>query len=112
MTRRQRFRYPSVWHGARRAFRALRAAPPGLRFVVVAILAVALWAAGNWVYHAFRKPTELLFPVSDALAKTPGETWREYGPVFRRHATAVITPEFLAALAQIESAGNPLAQTY
>ena len=26
--------------------------------------------------------------------------------------TAVIAPEFLAALAQVESAGNPLAQTY
>jgi hypothetical protein len=95
-----------------RAFRALRAAPPGLQFVVVAILAVGLWAAGNWVYHALRKPTELLFPVSSTFAKTPAETWREYGPQFRKHATAVITPELLAALAQIESEGNPLAQTY
>jgi hypothetical protein len=90
----------------------LRAAPLGLRFVVGAILAVGLWATGNWVYHALRKPTELLFPVSNTLAKTPAETWREYGPQFRKYATAAITPELLAALAQIESAGNPLAQTY
>jgi len=76
------------------------------------IVAVGLWAAGNWLYHALHKPTELLFPVSGALAKTPPETWQEYGPHFRRYATPVITPEFLAALAQIESAGNPLAQTY
>lgn len=112
MTRRNRHRFPTLWHGVRRAFRAVRAAPPGLRFVVVAMLAVGLWAGGNWAYHAFRKPTELLFPVSETLAKTPAETWREYGPQFRKHATAVITPELLAALAQIESAGNPLAQTY
>ncbi|HEX6827832.1 MAG TPA: transglycosylase SLT domain-containing protein [Burkholderiales bacterium] len=111
MTRR-RLRFPRLRPGVRRAFRALRRAPPGLRFVVVATLAIGLWAAGNWVYHAFRKPTELLFPVSGTLAKTPAETWREYGPQFRKYATAVITPELLAALAQVESAGNPLAQTY
>lgn len=112
MTRRHRLRFRRPWTAVPRAFRALRVAPPGLRFVVVAILALGLWAAGNWAYHAVRKPTELLFPVSDLLAKTPAETWREYGPVFRKHATPVITSEFLAALAQIESAGNPLAQTY
>ncbi|HET9700060.1 MAG TPA: transglycosylase SLT domain-containing protein [Burkholderiales bacterium] len=112
MPRRRRLLFPRLWPGVRRTFRVLLSAPAGLQFVLIAILAVGLWAAGNWVYHAVRKPTELLFPVSDALAKTPAETWREYGPLFRRYATAVITPEFLAALAQIESAGNPLAQTY
>jgi len=50
--------------------------------------------------------------VSGALAKTSLDTWRAYGPLFRKHATAVITPELLAALAQIESAGNPVARTY
>ena len=73
---------------------------------------MALWATANWVYHAVHKPTELFSPLSGALAKTPSETWREYEPHFRRYATAVIAPEFLAALAQVESAGNPLAQTY
>lgn len=81
--------------------------------VVVAIIALAgLWASANWVYHAVHKPTELLFPVSGMLAKTPPETWRVYGPHFRKYATGTIAPEFLAALAQVESAGNPLAQTY
>ena len=28
------------------------------------------------------------------------------------HATAVMTPELLAALAQVEGAGNPVARTY
>jgi hypothetical protein len=86
--------------------------PAALRWTLVALAVAALWAAANWTYHALRKPTELLFPVSDALAKTPAQTWREYGAQFRRHATPVISAEFLAALAQVEAAGNPLARTY
>jgi hypothetical protein len=50
--------------------------------------------------------------VSGALTKTPSETWRQYGPLFREHSTAVITPELLAALAQVEGVGNPVARTY
>jgi hypothetical protein len=42
----------------------------------------------------------------------PAETWRHYGPLFREYSTAAITPELLAALAQIEGAGNPMARTY
>lgn len=96
----------------RHAFRALRAAPLVLRLAVGAIVAIGMWAAANWIYHTFKKPTELLSPVSSALVKTPAQTWQEYGPYFRKHATAVISPELLAALAQVESAGNPFAQTY
>lgn len=66
----------------------------------------------NWGYQVIRKPTELFFPVSGALAKAPPETWRTYGRLFTAHATAVITPDLLAALAQVESAGNPVARTY
>ena len=95
-----------------RMFRALWAAPLVLQFAFGAIVSVGVWAAANWVYHAVHKPTELLFPVSSTLTKTPSETWREYEPHFRKYATAVIAPELLAALAQVESAGNPLAQTY
>jgi hypothetical protein len=71
-----------------------------------------MWAASNGVYQVFRKPAELFFPVSHALAKLPAQTWREYRSVFRAHATDVITAEFLAALAQVEGAGNPVARTY
>jgi len=71
-----------------------------------------LWLAANWVYQVIRKPAELFFPVSGALYKTPPETWRQYEPIFRAHSTAVITPDFLAALAQVEATGNPLARTY
>ncbi len=66
----------------------------------------------NWIYQVIRKPTELFFPVSGTLFKTPRETWREYGPIFRKHATEVISPELLAALAQVEGSGNPIARTY
>jgi hypothetical protein len=42
----------------------------------------------------------------------PAETWRQYAPLFREYSTGVITPELLAALAQVESAGNPVGRTY
>ena len=113
MTRRHRSRRFRPRNGVRRrALRALLAAPLPVRLAAGVFVVVALWMGTNWAYQALRKPTELLFPVSGTFAKTPSETWREYGPEFRQHATAVITPEFLAALAQVESAGNPLAQTY
>jgi hypothetical protein len=84
----------------------------GSRIVVGALVVLFGWAAGNWVYQVIRKPTELFFPVSGALTKTPPETWRQYAPLFREHSTAVITPDLLAALAQVEGAGNPVARTY
>jgi hypothetical protein len=73
---------------------------------------LVLWAAANAVYQVARKPTELFFPVSDALYKTPQQTWREYGPLFEAHSTPTMTPALLAALAQAESGGNPVARTY
>jgi hypothetical protein len=72
---------------------------------------LTLWFAANWAYQVLRKPAELFFPVSGALSKTPAETWRQYEPIFRAHSTAVMTPGFLAALAQVEGAGNPVART-
>ena len=66
----------------------------------------------NWIYHVVSKPAELFFPVSGTLNKTPSQTWRQYQPIFRAHATAVMTPELLAALAQVEAAGNPVATSY
>ena len=59
----------------------------------------------NWAYHAFNKPSEVLFPLDHSLNKRPIETWKEYGPLFREHATSVITAELLAALAQTEGQG-------
>ena len=82
------------------------------RLLIGALLAVCVALAINGVYQVVRKPTELFFPVSGVLAKTPQETWREYGPAFRRYATPSIAPELLAALAQVEGSGNPLVRTY
>jgi len=88
------------------------AAPLAIRLVVAAVAVVALWSVVNWTYQLIRKPSELFFPVSGALAKTPAETWRQYEPLFREHSTAIMTPELLAALAQVEGEGNPIARTY
>jgi hypothetical protein len=80
--------------------------------VVGTMLVVAVWAGVNWMVQVARKPTEVFFPVSGSLVKTPAQTWRQYRPLFTTHSTAVITPELLAALAQVEASGNPMARTY
>src|SRR5229473_6157292 len=103
---------PPLVRAGRRALLVLLAAPLVVRLLVGAILIVLMWSAVNWTYQVLRKPTELFFPVSGALSKTPPETWRQYGSLFRGHSTAVMTPELLAALAQVEGAGNPVARTY
>ena len=97
--------------GRRIAITLLRA-PLAVRIVVGTVIVLFLWSATNWLYQVVRKPTELFFPVSGVLNKPPAETWRQYGALFRQHSTATITPEFLAALAQVEGAGNPVARTY
>ena len=96
----------------RRGLKAFRAAPLPVRLGVVALAAVVLGFAVNGCYQIVRKPSELFFPVSGVLHKTPTETWRAYAPLFRKHSTALISPEFLAALAQVEASGNPVARTY
>ncbi len=73
---------------------------------------MVLWLAVNGTYQVVRKPTELFFPISGTLYKTPSQTWEAYAPLFRRHATDVVTPDLLAALAQVEGSGNPLVRTY
>ena len=96
----------------RRWLRRLRRAPPAARVSIGMLFAAILALAVNGIYQVVRKPTELFFPVSGTLYKTPPETWREYAPIFRRYATRTITPELLAALAQVEGSGNPLVRTY
>ena len=96
----------------RRALTVLLAAPLAVRILVVAATVLLVWAAVNWMYQVIRKPTELFFPVSGRLSKPPQETWRRYESLFVQHSTAVISPELLAALAQVEGAGNPVARTY
>jgi hypothetical protein len=90
----------------------LLAAPLLVRVLVAAAAVTLVWLAVNWMYQVIRKPTEIFFPVSGRLSKPPHETWRRYRPLFVQHSTAVISPELLAALAQVEGAGNPVARTY
>jgi hypothetical protein len=103
-----------LWPGARprRWLRALRHAPASAQSAGCIAVLAALWLAVNSTLQVVRKPTELLFPVSGMFYKTPSETWDAYAPLFRRHATDAISAEFLAALAQVEGSGNPVARTH
>lgn len=76
------------------------------------MLLLMVLAAINSLYQVYRKPSELLFPVSGTLNKKPADTWKSYGEAFQQDSTANIPPELLAALAQTEAAGNPIARTY
>jgi hypothetical protein len=93
-----------------RAFQLFRRMPVAARIAAALAALAAVWAVANWIVQTWRKPTEMFFPVGQALVKSPAATWRAYGPLFREHATSVISPELLAALAQIEGAGNPVAR--
>jgi hypothetical protein len=64
------------------------------------------------MFQVIRKPSELFFPVSSTLNKIPSETWRQYAPLFRKYSTRIMSPELLAALAQVEGSGNPIVRTY
>jgi hypothetical protein len=92
--------------------RALAATPRTVRIIGVAAVLLAAFALANLVYHVIFKPTELFFFVGNRLDKEPAETWRQYGPLFRSYSTGTIAPEQLAALAQVESTGNPVTRTY
>ncbi|HXS79036.1 MAG TPA: lytic transglycosylase domain-containing protein, partial [Gammaproteobacteria bacterium] len=118
--RRQKRRNPLVelgrfWPRARtrqRFIRRFRSTPPAVQLAVVGVVFVALFLAVNWSYQVVRKPSELFFPISGQFYKGPPETWAAYGAVFERHSTAVMTPDLLAALAQVEGSGNPIVRTY
>lgn len=111
----RRRRIPRLWPAAatrRKLFRAFRRAPATAQISIAIIVLVTAGLLLNVLYQVIRKPSELFFPVSGTLYKTPAETWESYEPIFRRHSTATLTPEFLAALAQTEGSGNPIVRTY
>jgi hypothetical protein len=95
-----------------RARRNLARLPRSIQIALAIAILLPLLALTNLVYHVIRKPTELFFFVGNRLDKEPAETWRQYGPLFRAYSTSTITPELLAALAQVESSGNPVDRTY
>ena len=111
--RQSRFaRVRSIFRFLQRLWLVFLAFPLAVRIIVATVVILAVWSAVNWAYQVMRKPTELFFPVSGALSKRPAETWRQYATLFHEHSTPVMTPELLAALAQVEGAGNPVARTY
>ena len=112
VTRGRTRRRTSAGRLSERTLPALRAAPWPIRIVVASVVLVASWAAVNGLVQVVRKPSEIFLPISGSLAKAPAQTWRQYGSLFDQHSTAVITPELLAALAQVEGGGNPVARTY
>ena len=83
-----------------------------MRVVVVGIGFLVVCFVVNLVYQILHKPTEMFAVIPGESNKAPIETWRQYAPLFREYATTSISPELLAALAQVESAGNPIARTY
>jgi hypothetical protein len=113
--RTHRWRVSRLWPSAtarRRSWRTFLRAPTPVKVIVGALVVLVLSVAINWVYQVLRKPSELLFPVSGALFKTPTETWGSYAPLFNEYSTRVMTPGLLAAIAQVEGSGNPMVRTY
>jgi hypothetical protein len=97
------------WGG--RLVRAALLAPLTLRLAALGLLLGVLLVMLNVAYQVARKPTELLGLVFAPAPLTAAETWARYGGQFRAHATDLVRPELLAALAHAESLGDPLART-
>ncbi|TYL72993.1 transglycosylase SLT domain-containing protein [Bradyrhizobium cytisi] len=105
-------RLRSIRQGARWVRKKFVRAPRLVRIAAGMAMLLALAALANILYQMVRKPTELFVFLGNSLDKEPAENWRQYGPLFRTYSTATISPELLAALAQVESSGNPVARTY
>lgn len=63
----------------------------------------------NFLWQIYQKPAEVVALLGWSENKSHSETWSTYSDFFEQYSTRIITPHFLAALAQIESGGNPLA---
>jgi hypothetical protein len=106
-TRLRRWRRHARWAREKLARVPLIVHIAGSVAMLLAVLAIV-----NLSYHVMHKPTELFAFIGHRLDKEPPETWRQYGPLFRKLSTSTIPPELLAALAQVESSGNPVDRTY
>lgn len=65
-------------------------------------------AAVNWTYQVVQNPAILIALFSGNNYKSSDLTWKTYHSLFKEHSTEIMTPAFLGAMAQVESAGNPL----
>ena len=97
---------------AQRVLGKFRAIPTAMRVILIGIAVLAVFSVTNLVYQILHKPTEVFALIPGESNKAPVETWTQYASLFREYSTTSISPELLAALAQVESAGNPIARTY
>lgn len=67
-----------------------------------------LFAGINWVYQVVNNPIILLHSFFAGDFKSSKSTWKAYHHLFKEHSTPMMTAPFLGALAQVESAGNPV----
>jgi hypothetical protein len=98
-----------TWSSARRRVRRLLRQARRLPRPVQVALALAALALATVAWQVAHKPTELLAAVVPAAPKRPAETWATYRASFEAHATPAVPSALLAALAQAESGGDPLA---
>lgn len=76
------------------------------------IIGLILFFGVNWIVQVIRKPSELAGLLLPTNEKSAAATWNAYGSIFEDNSTEIMAPELLAAIAQIESSGNPAARTY
>ena len=113
--RRRRFQLRRLWPSLRfwrRVRKAFTRASTISKILIAVLLIASAWLIVNGIYQVVRKPSELFFPVSGTLNKNPLQTWQQYEWIFRSNATDTITADLLAAIAQVEASGNPVARTY
>lgn len=82
--------------------------PRGSRLVFWLKILLAL-AVLNLGYHLVKNPIHVLSFFSHPMNKTPHQTWSAYQDIFLKEARGRISASLLAALAQVESLGNPFA---
>ncbi|MBS1985038.1 MAG: transglycosylase SLT domain-containing protein [Bdellovibrionales bacterium] len=70
---------------------------------------LAVYVVVNTIVQIAKKPTELLSLLAFTQAKTPPQTWRSYKDYFVDYSTPIVSAPLLAAIAQVESGGNPWA---
>ena len=80
-----------------------------IRVVGWTLILVGSFFALNFLVQIGGKPAEALGMLGLGKSRSLAETWHDYSRDFRRHATEIASPTFLAAMAQVESSGNPLA---
>ena len=78
-------------------------------FLLGTVFVAALFFGSNFMYQIYKKPAEILSLLNLGTPKILTQTWKSYKSDFIANSTKNIPSTYLAALAQVESSGNPLA---